>query len=226
MCASCRKRFRGDFVELMVADSGPGIAPEVVERMFEPFFTTKDVGRGSGMGLATVHGIVHEHLGHIVVETAPGAGSRFRVLFPMHAGDAQAPAAGKPASRRKAPLRGRVLVVDDEKAVAEFMRELLESWGLQAAALTSPLAVLERVAREPFDLVILDHSMPGITGMNLARELAAAKPGLPVVLYTGNSERLEKDELAAAGVRALLQKPVEPDNLYEVLRSNLDSGKP
>ncbi len=226
VCASCRKRFRGDFVELTVADSGPGIAPEVVERMFEPFFTTKDVGRGSGMGLATVHGIVHEHLGHIVVETAPGAGSRFRVLLPMHAGDAQAPAAEKPAGRRKGPLSGRVLVVDDEKAVAEFMRELLESWGLQATSVTSPLAVLERAAREPFDLVILDQSMPGITGMNLARELAAARPGLPVILYTGNSERLEKDELAAAGVRALLQKPVEPDNLYEVLRSNLDSGKP
>ena len=101
------------------------------------------------------------------------------------------------------------------------MRELLESWGLEATALVSPLGVLERIARQPPDLVILDHTMPGITGMNLAREIAAAHPGLPVVLYTGNSERVEKEELDAAGVRALLHKPVEPDALYDILRTQL-----
>jgi CheY-like chemotaxis protein len=118
-------------------------------------------------------------------------------------------------------LHGSVLVVDDEKAVGEFMRELLETWGLEASAMSSPLGVLERVARESPDLVILDQAMPGITGMNLARELAAAHPDLPVILYTGNAERLERDELAAAGVRALLKKPVEPDELYGLLRTHL-----
>ena len=223
VCASCRKRFRGDFAELSVADSGPGIAPHVLERMFEPFFTTKEVGRGSGMGLATVHGIVHEHQGHIMVEAAPGAGSRFRILLPMlPPGTSAAAAVPAHVSRvSRSRLSGRVLVVDDEKAVADFMRELLESWGLQAAAVTSPLGVLERVARERYDLVILDQTMPGITGMNLAREIAAARPGLPVVLYTGNSERVEQEELDAAGVCALLPKPVEPDVLYELLRTRL-----
>ncbi len=221
VCASCRKRFRGEFVELALADSGPGIAAPVLERMFEPFFTTKDVGRGSGMGLATVHGIVHEHQGHILVESAPGAGSRFRVLLPTHEGDAPAPRAQKPAGRRKAPLSGRVLVVDDEKAVADFMRELLQSWGLEASALSRPFEVLEHMSRERYDLVILDQTMPGITGVSLAREIAAARPGLPVLLYTGNTDRVERRELEAAGVRALLQKPVEPDALYEVLSSAL-----
>jgi PAS domain S-box-containing protein len=221
VCASCRKRFRGEFAELSVADSGPGIPPHVRERMFEPFFTTKEVGQGSGMGLATVHGAVHEHKGHVLVESTPGAGSRFRILLPLHAGEAPAPSAEKPARKARNPLRGRVLVVDDEKPVADFMRELLESWGLEAAALVSPLGVLERIARQPPDLVILDHTMPGITGMNLAREIAAAHPALPVVLYTGNSERVEQEELAAAGVRALLHKPVEPDVLYETLRTQL-----
>jgi len=101
------------------------------------------------------------------------------------------------------------------------MRELLESWGLEASAMSSPAGVLERIAREPPDLVILDQTMPGITGMNIAREIAASHPGLPVVLYTGNSDRVEKEELDAAGVRALLQKPVEPDALYELLRTHL-----
>ena len=223
VCASCRKRFRGEFAELSVADSGPGIAPHVLERMFEPFFTTKEVGQGSGMGLATVHGIVHEHEGHILVEAAPGAGSRFRILLPMLPAEtsatAAAPAPASKASRKH--LSGRVLVVDDERAVADFMHELLESWGLEATALVSPLGVLERIARQPPNLVILDHTMPGVTGMNLAREIAAAHPGMPVVLYTGNSERVEQEELAAAGVRALLHKPVEPDLLYETLRAQL-----
>ena len=222
VCSSCRKRFRGEYAELSVADGGPGIAAPVQEHIFEPFFTTKEVGRGSGMGLATVHGIVHEHEGHIIVDSTPGAGSRFRVLLPMRRG-MEAAAAAPVTSRKKVPLRGRVLIVDDEKAVADFMRELLESWGLEATALTSPLSVLERVSRDPraFDLVILDQTMPGITGMSIARELAAVRPGLPVILYTGNSDRVEPSELAAAGVRALLQKPVEPDELHHIVKTQL-----
>jgi len=221
VCASCRKHFRGEYAELLLADSGPGIAPHVLERMFEPFFTTKEVGRGSGMGLATVHGIVHEHGGHVIVESRPGAGSRFRVLLPLHTAVAAPLRSEQPAARRKAPLEGRVLVVDDEKAVAEFMRELLTTWGLEARALNGPLGVLEHVARERYDVVILDQTMPGITGLSLARELSAARPGLPVVLYTGNGEHLRREDLAAAGVRAVLAKPVEPDQLHGLLRSLL-----
>ena len=225
VCASCRKRFKGEFVELSVSDSGSGIAPEVLERMFEPFFTTKEVGKGSGMGLATVHGIVHEHRGHVIVESEPGRGSRFRILLPPIAAPAEtraAPAqAGAPSART--PIGGRVLVVDDEHAVAQMMRELLESWGLAATALTRPQGVMERLSREPgaYDLVILDQTMPGITGLSLARELHAAWPALPVLLYSGNSERIDPDELAAAGVRALFRKPVEPDQLHGLLRSLL-----
>jgi PAS domain S-box-containing protein len=221
VCASCRQGFAGEYVELALADSGPGIAPEVLERMFEPFFTTKEVGRGAGMGLATVHGIVHEHGGHIVVETAPSSGTRFRLLWPMLAGEA-APAS--PAARPKSvksPLRGRVLVVDDEAAVGRFMRELLESWGLEAVSLTSPARAKE--ACRDYDLVITDQTMPGTTGYELAKELIALRPGMPVILYTGHSERITQSDLAAAGIRALLHKPVEPDLLYGLLRTHLSS---
>jgi CheY-like chemotaxis protein len=116
-----------------------------------------------------------------------------------------------------------VLVVDDEESVAEFMRELLESWGLSASAATSPLGIMERVSRHPdaYDLVILDQTMPGITGLNLARELAAARPELPILLYTGHSERIGRAELESAGVRALLHKPVEPEALYGLLQAHL-----
>ncbi|HSJ98510.1 MAG TPA: response regulator, partial [Myxococcota bacterium] len=225
VCASCRQRFSGDFTELCVSDTGPGIAPDVAERMFEPFYSTKEVGAGSGMGLATVHGIVHEHGGHLAVETTPGRGSAFRVLLPERRPDA--PLAGPaPASRaagRRAPLQGRVLVVDDEQSVAEFMRELLESWGLEAAACTSGRRALEHFASgaASFDVVVTDQAMPGMTGIELARQIAGRAPGLPVVLYSGHIDRVTERESAGAGIRAMLDKPVEPDRLYGVLKSFL-----
>jgi len=219
VCASCRKRFAGDFVELSVDDSGPGIPPAVLERMFEPFFTTKEVGRGAGMGLATVHGIVHEHGGHVVVETAPGAGTRFRLLWPIAWGEALPAPLPPKAKVVKSALQGRVLVVDDESAVGGFMRELLESWGLEAVHVTSPARARE--ASADCDLVITDQTMPGSTGFELARELIARRPGLPVILYTGHGERITQRDVEAAGIRALLHKPVEPDVLYGLLKSLL-----
>ncbi|MFZ5556053.1 MAG: PAS domain S-box protein [Pseudomonadota bacterium] len=130
-CTACRGGLDGRFVAMTVSDTGHGITPDVLDRMFEPFFSTKEVGKGSGMGLSTVHGIVHEHGGHILVTSAPGAGARFRVLLPALAGaDAGAGAAGTaqpPVRARRLALRGRVLVAEDEPAVAEFMRDLLES---------------------------------------------------------------------------------------------------
>ena len=225
LCASCRQRFAGDFVELAVADTGPGIAPEVLERMFEPFFTTKGVGRGSGMGLATVHGIVHEHRGHIVVERTEPRGSRFRILLPPLASDATLPMPAPrpkvpvPAGDGKRPLKGRILVIDDEAPLAEFMRELLCGWGLEATAISNPRRALQafRADAHAYDLVITDLAMPGSTGFGLARELLAVRPGLPVILYTGHIDPIAERELEAAGIRALLPKPVEPDKLREPL---------
>jgi len=230
VCASCRQRFAGDFVELTVSDTGTGIAPEVLERMFEPFFTTKAVGRGSGMGLATVHGIVHEHCGHILVERGEPRGSRFRILLPPLASDATVPmVAPRPAPPAAPPrdgsrsLKGRILVVDDEAPLAEFMRELLNGWGLEATAITNARKALQafRADAHAFDLVITDLAMPGSTGFGLARELLTVRPGLPVILYTGHIDPITAHDLESAGIRALLPKPVEPDQLHGLLRKLL-----
>src|SRR5690606_10637385 len=146
-----------------------GIAPEVLERMFEPFFSTKEVGKGSGMGLATVHGIVHEHGGHVLVDSGPGQGARFRVLFPPLAGatatsTARVAAGGK---ARQGPSRsGRVLVVDDDESAGGFMGDLLETWGLASTVLRESPAALAAVRTQPqaFDLVVLDLTMPRMNG--------------------------------------------------------------
>jgi len=226
-CASCHQAADGRYVELAVADNGPGIAPQVLERMFEPFFSTKEVGRGSGMGLATVHGIVHEHGGHVVVETAPGKGATFRVLLPALEDEAESAAPRGAAGARRRPVRhaleGRVLLVDDEQMVGEFMAELLGGWGLEVALRRSPVEAERWLAEDPsrVDLVLTDQTMPKMTGLELARRIAALRPGLPVILYSGYAENIGAEQLARSGVRALLAKPVEPEPLFAALAEAL-----
>ena len=216
VCSSCRQDAAGRYVELYVADTGPGIAPRVLERMFEPFFTTKEVGRGSGMGLATVHGIVHEHGGHVLVDAAPGKGATFRVLLPALEGEADAAVSSDAGKARRKPLRhaleGRVLLVDDEQMVGEFMAELLGGWGLEVTVRRNPVEAERWLAADPerVDLVLTDQTMPKMTGLDLAGRVSALRPGLPVILYSGYADNIGADQLARYGVRALLRKPVEP----------------
>jgi PAS domain S-box-containing protein len=227
VCASCRESVRGRFIELAVADTGPGIAREVMDRMFEPFFSTKEVGRGSGMGLAMAHGIVHEHGGHILIDTAAERGTVFRVCLAPAATAAQAahpserPRHG--ASRRQRRLAGRVLVVEDERMVGQYMAELLGGWGVEATVIADPLAARAWFARDPsrVDAVVSDQTMPRMTGLALARALADARPALPVILYTGYGDAISDEELRACGACALLRKPVEPDALFELLQRHL-----
>jgi len=227
-CSSCGNSVgAGRWVELGVADTGNGIPPEVRRRMFEPFFTTKEIGRGSGMGLAMVHGIVHEHGGHVIVDTTPGEGTTFRVLLPAdEAGDVSAPP-GSAAARREPPdLRGRVLVVEDEVMVGDFMAELLEDWGLEVVLMRDPAAALAWVEEhhEAPDLLITDQTMPQMTGLELADRCRALRRGLPVLLYTGNPGAIDAPTLERAGVQALLAKPVASDVLRDALRRCLSAA--
>jgi PAS domain S-box-containing protein len=229
-CASCRAPLNGGrWVELSVADDGSGIAPDVLERMFDPFYSTKEVGRGSGMGLAMVHGIVHEHGGHVRVDTRQGEGSTFAVLLPPAARpDGSQPALpgdgdDLPAAASRAPLSGRVLVVEDQAMVADFMAELLGEWGLTVAVERDP-ASAERWLSDPdhaIDVVITDQTMPRMTGVELARRITAQRPGLPIILYTGDAAEFDAALLHRSGVRELLRKPIVPDALRAAIRSLL-----
>ena len=214
-CASCRARVDGgQWIALRVADSGNGISPDAIERMFEPFFSTKEVGRGSGMGLAMVHGIVHDHGGHIDVRTRPGRGSVFRVLLPPAATPAgpPVPSAGAmlPSPAGRVP-GGRVLVVEDEVMVGDLMVEMLGGWGLQVVLHRDPVqaaAWLDDPAHA-VDLLITDHTMPRMTGLVLAQHALSTRPGLPVLLYTGNADGVETAEWQRVGVRVVLRKPLD-----------------
>jgi CheY-like chemotaxis protein len=217
-CASCRAAVDGLFTELAVADSGCGIDPQVLDRMFEPFFSTKDTGKGSGMGLSMVHGIVHEHSGHVVVETEPGRGSTFRVLWPALSANVAPVAAtagdqAKQAKRKR--LSGRVLLVDDEASVRGCMQELLSGWGLAVTTAADAAQALHAFATADgaFDLVIADQAMPIKTGLTLAVELRAQNKTLPILLCSGYADDATADAAQRCGVQALLRKPIEPAEL-------------
>jgi len=223
VCASCRQKVAGRFVELSVRDSGPGIPGAVLDRMFEPFYSTKEVGKGSGMGLSMVHGIVHEHGGHVVVDTAEGEGSTFRILLPDAAEAIQEFRDQRQQSRKKPRLSGSVMVVDDEDIILEFMGDLLQSWGLDVMLVPNGVDARNAFAAQPqrYDLVLTDQTMPRLTGLELARQIRGIRPEVPVILYTGYGEEISDAQLAASGVRALARKPVEPAELLALVRTHL-----
>lgn len=223
LCTACRQPFDGRFAELSVGDTGTGMPPELVDRIFEPFFTTKEVGKGTGMGLSTVHGIVHEHGGHICVETGPDSGTRFRIFFPAQT--EQAPDAGESPTKQAGqtaepdPCTAHVLVIDDEASVAEFMRDLLESRGLRTSVETDSFSALRCVTAHPqrFDVVVTDHTMPGKTGIEVATVIHRINPALPVILYSGHSEPMSTERLRELGIQGYLNKPVDIDALIAMI---------
>ena len=227
-CASCLREFEGDFVVLSVSDDGAGIAAPAQERIFEPFYTTKSGHKGSGMGLAMVHGIVHRIGGHIGLLSAPGRGSTFTVALPAVPAPArtQAPApaqAGPDGAWTVAGWPARVLVVDDEPAVAECTAETLVLAGFDASFETDPARALARLERDPaaIDVLITDQTMPRLTGQQLALAAMALRPDLPVLLVTGHSTAVDEAAALACGIRAFLRKPVDPERLLGAVNAAL-----
>lgn len=190
--------------------------------MFEPFFTTKEVGKGTGMGLSTVHRIVHEHGGHTLVASGLGEGAEFRVILPALAESETLETLTVERDHDTVQAEGsaaRILVVDDEEAVAEFMGDLLEGRGFKVDVKISSLAARELFAQNPhtFDLVITDQTMPKQRGTELALALLQLRLTLPVILYTGHSEGITEDRVRECGIRGFLKKPVETSALFELI---------
>lgn len=211
----------GPYLKLAVSDTGHGIAPEVMDRIFEPFFTTKGRGEGTGMGLAVIHGIIKECGGIITVDTELGKGTTFNVFLPL----VEAVISEKIESDTQLPSGNeRVLVVDDEAGTVNTLRDMLEWLGYQVLDKTSSQDALEVFGAEPdrFDLVLTDQAMPNMTGMELAKMLKSIRSDIPIVLCTGFSETVNKESVKAMGISEFLLKPVEIDELAQVIRKVLD----
>ncbi|HSH68671.1 MAG TPA: PAS domain S-box protein, partial [Deferrisomatales bacterium] len=216
----------GGTVCLSVGDTGPGIAPENLDRIFEPFFTTKPVGQGTGMGLAVAHGIVHAMGGEVRVWSELGAGTRFDVYLPAAANrTVERP---RPVAAPLAPGHGRVLVVDDEDPVAELERQVLEQLGYRVVATGDGEEGLRQFRADPdsFDLVLTDYSMPGMNGLDMIAQMHELRPDLPVVLCTGDRRCVDPGLAKRLNIRAVLQKPMSTTQLGDAVASALGPRDP
>jgi CheY-like chemotaxis protein len=223
ICDVCHQPVRGEFVELFVQDDGSGIPPETLPKIFDPFFTTKEVGKGTGMGLAMVMGILREHDAHILVETRSGLGTTFRLFF--HPANGHSPEHSAPVVQHTLPTvcAHRILVVDDEVALGGLMGEILEVNGYCASVHTNPRAALAAYEADPdsFAALITDQTMPGMTGLELVRDIRALSPDLPVIMVSGYSDKVDADSAQQHGIGYFFYKPVKSDVLLSALKEML-----
>jgi len=200
----------GESVELTVSDTGVGIPTAVKEKIFDPFFTTKGP-EGTGLGLSMTYGILSRHGARITVDSEEGRGSTFRITFPRAEPLVTSPA---PAAPEPAPIDSlRCLVVDDERAVASVLGDVLEASGHRVVVLTDGAEAIARVQKEPFDVVFTDLAMPRVSGWDVAHAVKAAAPGVPVFLVTGFGVELSAAERQAHGVEAVFSKPLRIEDI-------------
>ena len=214
----------GCFVVLSVSDTGPGIAAEISGIIFDPYFTTKEVGKGTGMGLAIVHGIVTSYGGFIICENNIGGGTVFRVFFPALEQEVVAE-----VESVEEVLSGteRILFVDDEEMLADLGKVMLEHLGYEVTSQTSSLEALATFQNQPnrFDAVITDQTMSDMTGMELARKILQIRPNIPIILCTGYSSVINEEQAKAEGIKGFADKPVTKKVIAVILRKVLDESR-
>ena len=211
----------GAYSALTVSDTGMGMPPEILKRIFEPYFTTKEMGKGTGMGLSVVYGIVKEFGGDIRVDSEPGKGSAFHVYIPaIHARDK-----GTEPSRRDDFSGGneRILLVDDDKDAVFVQKEMLQQLGYTVTHRTDSLAALALLQACPndFGLVITDLTMPHMTGDKLTQELANIRPCIPIILCTGSNENMSEEKARRLGIKGFFRKPIKMGTLAKIVRQAL-----
>jgi CheY-like chemotaxis protein len=215
----------GSYVCLTVEDTGTGIDEYVMDRIFEPYFSTKEKDKGTGLGLAMVHGIVKSYGGNIRVYSEPGKGTAFHVYLPVIQTQAETK-----ETRIISPVEGgkeRILIVDDEEQLVRMSQQILERLGYHVTARTSSIETLEafRAAPDKFDLVITDMTMPNMTGVHLAKNLIEIRSDIPVIICTGFSEKISADKATAMGIRGYVMKPVVRSELAKKIREVWDNAE-
>ena len=226
-CVSCHKKISGDFVQVSVKDTGSGIKPEQMGRLFDPFYTTKEIGKGTGMGLSMVHGIMHDHGGHILLETFVDKGTTFSLLFPSSSNQVYEEDEEYVAIKKETvAVDGNILVVDDEPSVGRFIGEILKLSGYSVTVETDSRIAMKKFRENPsaYHLIVTDQTMPGMTGIELARSILEIRPDFPIVLCTGYSEHVDEDIATSIGISAYVSKPIKADE-FVVLTGDLLQGK-
>lgn len=204
---------KADYLCLSISDNGTGIVSENKQNIFEPYFTTKEIGKGSGLGLSVVHGIVENYEGKIQVESSPGKGSTFNVFLPITSKKMKSENDHKKAV---APGYGeKILFVDDEESIVKLGTKSLEKMGYQVTGMHDSSDALKLVTSKPneFNLVITDMAMPGLVGTELAKKILEIQPKMPIILCSGFSEKLEREQAKLLNIKAFIDKPILIDEL-------------
>jgi len=214
----------GRYVMLSVADTGCGIPPEIRDKIFEPYFTTKVQGKGTGLGMAVVYGIVKEHHGEIQVDSEVGKGTTVTVFLPVTDNEVEV----LPVEQDLGYPTGseHVLLVDDEDLIIEVVQLVLEGLGYQVTSTRDSLDAIAQFKADPaaFDVVITDMTMPGMSGDQLAKQLLALRPELPIIICSGFSERASREQAEGIGVRHFLRKPITLFEISHKIRAALDES--
>ena len=211
----------GSYVKLSVSDTGDGIAPEIKDRIFDPYFTTKEVGKGSGMGLSVVHGIVMNHNGAISVDSELGKGATFTIFLPA---SKREPVPETTIDEELPTGKERILFVDDEESIVKMGIQRLKRLGYKVESTTSPIEALDlfRSKSDQFDLVITDLTMPKMTGDKLVKAILDIRPDIPIILCTGFSEKINSEKIREIGAAVYLEKPHDKHDLSKTIRRVLD----
>ena len=214
----------GTFIQLSVGDSGVGMTQQVKSKIFDPYFTTKRVGKGTGMGLSIVHGIIKNYGGFITLSSEFGKGTVFHVFLPVVNKDVL-PA--KEAIKQIPVGKEKILFIDDEDVLADMGKNMLERLGYHVTVRTSSLEALETFQNQPdqFDVVITDQTMPGMTGFDLARRMLQIRPDIPIILCTGYSSIISEEKAKSIGVREFALKPVGKRDIAMLIRKVLNGNQ-
>ncbi|MBU8910132.1 MAG: response regulator, partial [Desulfobacterales bacterium] len=211
----------GKHLKMTVIDTGPGIDPEIINRIFDPYFTTKEMGKGSGMGLSIVHGIVKNHNGAILVDSNPGKGTTFSLFFPVVDEKPEI----KTETINEIP-RGNetILFVDDEQAITDMTQKMLKRLGYKVETSLNPLQALDLFLSNPdtFDLVITDMTMPQMTGAELSKKLIKIRSDIPVIICSGHSSLMDEEKAKQLGIAGYVMKPISMSLIAKAIRKVLD----
>jgi PAS domain S-box-containing protein len=210
----------GPFLELKISDNGSGIDSKIIHRIFEPFFTTKNKLEGTGMGLAVVHGIIKDYGGDIIVDSQLNKGTTFTVLLPQVIAEADR---GIDSVSEIPTGNARILFVDDEEMLIDVGKKMLNSLGYDVTALNSSIEAFETFQNSPdeFDMIISDHTMPHMTGYTMAKRILEIKPSARIILCTGYSDAITPEKVAAAGIKALVYKPISRAKIAKTIHDVL-----
>jgi len=224
LCKSCGKKIEGEFITIGVSDTGIGISIEKINDIFNPFFTTKEKGKGTGLGLAVVSGIIHNEEGHIIVESVFGEGTTFYLLFPpFHKNiiDDKISDSNHQVNEISAESNFKICVVDDNEDICLLFHKALTHFGHTVTTFSNSLKAQEFFNENPdyFDLIVTDYAMPNLTGLDLANFMLSMRPELPILICTGYSNKLKSSADLPAGNTFLFKKPLDIQAINETIKT-------